>query len=148
MRTNFFSFWVGLLSLTTLVAADPTWPSNIDDLEEIMYQVFSFRGRRFADTVSPCSNEASGPGRQNAAEWLRTAFHDMATANTFFGTGGLDASIQFEIGNGDNKGPAFKNSHGSRIRWRAPETNPRTASRTMPTSSWVARVPRNSFRNW
>ncbi len=32
-------------------------------------------------------------------------FHDMSTANTFFGTGGLDASLQFELSNGENTGP-------------------------------------------
>lgn len=97
-----------ILPLAAGVAADPTWPSDIDELEEIMVQLTSFRARKFADTVSPCSNEASGPGRQNAAEWLRTAFHDMSTANNYFGTGGLDASLQYELTNGENPGPGHK----------------------------------------
>ena len=33
--------------------ADPTWPSPTDDLEEIMYQLKAFRGRRFSEYVSP-----------------------------------------------------------------------------------------------
>ncbi|KAF4585582.1 WSC domain containing protein [Ophiocordyceps camponoti-floridani] len=94
-----------LLALAASSIADPTWPSPTDELEEIMYQLFSFGARKFADTVSPCSNEASGPGRQNAAEWLRAAFHDAATANTYFGTGGVDGSLQYELNSGENAGP-------------------------------------------
>ncbi|CRK37128.1 hypothetical protein BN1708_007318 [Verticillium longisporum] len=95
---------VALLGLTT---ADPTWPAETDELEEIMFQTTSTRSRKFADSVSPCTNQASGPGRHNAAEWLRTAFHDMATANTARGTGGIDASLQYELNNGENTGPGF-----------------------------------------
>ncbi|CEJ81104.1 Putative Carbohydrate-binding WSC [[Torrubiella] hemipterigena] len=110
-------------ALATAVAADPTWPSSIDELEGIMYQLTSFRARHFADTVSPCSNEASGPGRQNAAEWLRTAFHDMSTANTFFGIGGLDASLQYELNNGENTGTG----HRTTIQFMAPYLSPRSS---------------------
>ncbi|RYP50690.1 hypothetical protein DL768_003834 [Monosporascus sp. mg162] len=100
-----------LLSWRTLVGADPTWPSPIDELEEIMYQVRGYRSRQFGGTVMPCSNEASGPGRLAAAEWVRTAFHDMAATTidtrTNVRAGGLDASIQYELGNLENAGPAF-----------------------------------------
>ncbi|KPM35197.1 hypothetical protein AK830_g11384 [Neonectria ditissima] len=99
-----------LLSLAAYTVADPTWPSNIDELEEIMFQVTSFRSRKFSATVSPCGSEASGPGRQNAAEWLRTAFHDMSTANASSGTGGLDASLQYELNSGENAGPGLKST--------------------------------------
>lgn len=99
---------LGLLGLAPYVMADPTWPSSIDELEEIMFQINSFRARKFADTINPCTNEASGPGRRNAAEWLRVAFHDMSTANTFFKTGGLDGSLQYELENGENTGPGHK----------------------------------------
>lgn len=58
-------------------------------------------------TVDPCTNEASGPGRQNAAEWLRLGFHDMATADAATGIGGLDGSIQYMLDNGENLGPGF-----------------------------------------
>ncbi|CAI4210256.1 unnamed protein product [Parascedosporium putredinis] len=88
---------VCFLGLAQTIAGDPTWPSPSDDLEEVMYQLFGFR---------------SGPGRQNAAEWLRTGFHDMATANTVFGWGGLDASLQFELNNGENAGPGFASTLG------------------------------------
>jgi len=72
-----------------------------------MYQISEFQTRNFADTINPCTNEASGPGRQNAAEWLRVGFHDMSTADKEAGTGGLDASIQYELDTGENLGPGF-----------------------------------------
>jgi hypothetical protein len=109
MRLN-ASLLLGLLGLAAHTAADPTWPADIDELEEIMFQVFNFRSRKFADTVFPCTNEASGAGRQNAAEWLRTTFHDMATGNSFSGAGGLDGSLQYELTNGENTGPGFGTS--------------------------------------
>lgn len=46
-------------------------------------------------------------GRLAAAEWIRVAYHDMATADVEAGTGGLDASISFETDRDENKGPAF-----------------------------------------
>ncbi|KAK0392393.1 hypothetical protein NLU13_1888 [Sarocladium strictum] len=113
----------GLWALACPVLADPTWPSEIDELEEIMFQLTSFGARKFADTVSPCSNEASGPGRLNAAEWLRTAFHDMSTANTFFATGGLDASLQYELENGENTGPG----HRTTLEFMAPYMTSRSS---------------------
>ncbi|OHW91654.1 WSC domain containing protein [Colletotrichum incanum] len=105
------SFLLGLLGLAYQVQADPTWPSDIDELEEIMYQMFNARTRKFADAVFPCTKETNGAGRQTAAEWLRTAFHDMAPANAGAGVGGLDASIQYELTvGGENTGPAFATS--------------------------------------
>lgn len=89
-------------------AAAPTWPSSVDELEDIMYLNTGYRARRFAAPVTPCS-AGQGPGRVTAAEYIRTAFHDMATGNTFQGTGGLDASIIYELDGtqGDNIGSAF-----------------------------------------
>lgn len=103
--------------------ADPTWPSDVDELEEIMYQLTSFRARKFADTVSPCTNEASGPGRLNAAEWLRTAFHDMSTANSFFKIGGLDGSLQYELANSENPGPGHKTTLEFMSRFVSPRSS-------------------------
>ena len=99
---------VGLAGLTSTAGADPTWPNDFDDLEEVMFQVFGFKARKFADVVFPCGNEEFEPGRFNSAEWLRTGFHDMATANNYFGTGGIDASLQYELDNPDNGGPGFR----------------------------------------
>ncbi|KAL8855582.1 MAG: hypothetical protein Q9178_007774 [Gyalolechia marmorata] len=93
------------------VAAAPTWPSSVDELEDIMMLNSGYRARGFANAVTPCSAGA-GPGRVTAAEFIRTAFHDMATGNVFQGTGGMDASIVFELdnGGGDNIGQAFPTS--------------------------------------
>ncbi|KAJ2973188.1 hypothetical protein NQ176_g6750 [Zarea fungicola] len=114
---------LALLGLTGSVLADPTWPSPNDELEEIMYQLTSFKARKFADTISPCDNEASGPGRLNAAEWLRTGFHDMSTANTYFQTGGLDGSLQYELDNGENTGPGFKTTLEFMSNYVSPQTS-------------------------
>lgn len=101
----------GLLLQSGIGRADPTWPSSTDELEEIMFQVQGYRSREFGGTVIPCTNEASGPGRAAAAEWVRTAFHDMATTSidtkNNVRSGGMDGSIQFELGYAENIGPAF-----------------------------------------
>ncbi|MCJ1354543.1 MAG: hypothetical protein MMC33_004532 [Icmadophila ericetorum] len=86
-----------------------TWPSSMDELEDIQQLNTGYRARGFSSFVTPCGFSAQGPGRITAAEWIRTAFHDMATANTFFGTGGIDASLLYELG-GDNIGAAFNQS--------------------------------------
>lgn len=95
--------------MASAVLADPTWPNDFDDFEEVMYQVFGFKARGFAEVVFPCDNEPV-PGRFNSAEWLRTSFHDMATANASAGTGGMDASLQYELDDPENGGPAFNNT--------------------------------------
>jgi hypothetical protein len=90
-------------------AAAPNWPSSIDELEDIMLLDTGYQARGFAVPVTPCSFSAQGNGRIAAAEWIRTAFHDMATGNVVLGTGGLDASIVFELGGiaTENIGAAF-----------------------------------------
>ncbi|KAK4127792.1 heme peroxidase [Parathielavia appendiculata] len=101
----------GLLSLAARTGkADPTWPAPIDHMEEIVYQLQGFKGSLFNDIITPCNNEAAGPGRITASEWLRVGFHDMSPHNRFFsgGTDGLDASLQFELNNGENTGPGHK----------------------------------------
>lgn len=113
---------VALGALAGRALADPTWPSSVDELEEIMCQLTSFGARRFADTVSPCSNEASGPGRLNAAEWLRAAFHDMSTANAYFKMGGLDASLQYELANTENTGPGHRTTLDFMSRYLSPRS--------------------------
>ncbi|KAK3308814.1 uncharacterized protein B0T15DRAFT_411620 [Chaetomium strumarium] len=107
MRANVPVF-AGLLSLAARTGrADPTWPAATDHMEEIVYQLQGFQGSLFNDIITPCNNEAAGPGRITASEWLRVGFQyvDMAPHNRYFGTGGLDGSIQFELNNGENTGP-------------------------------------------
>jgi hypothetical protein len=103
-----------ILSILALVAlcgaAIPTWPSSIDVLEDIMFLNSGYRKSGFADAVTPCDFSAAGPGRITAAEWIRTAFHDMASGNMYTETGGLDASIMFETDRSENIGAAFNSS--------------------------------------
>jgi hypothetical protein len=86
--------------------AVPTWPSSVDELEDIMLLNTGYRARGFAAPVTPCAGNL-GPARIAGAEHVRTAFHDMATGSVFTGVGGLDASIIFELTGTDNVGPAF-----------------------------------------
>lgn len=60
--------------------------------------------------MTPCSFGGNIAGRQFAAEWIRTAFHDVATADVDAGTGGLDGSIWFELDRAENGGSAFNNT--------------------------------------
>ncbi|KAF2006087.1 heme peroxidase, partial [Amniculicola lignicola CBS 123094] len=99
--------WV-LLTWSQYTAAQQTWPSVTDELEDILFLTSGYRSRHFADGVTPCSASPGGvAGRNAAAEWIRTAFHDMAPGNAFQGVGGLDASLMFEADRGENIGSAF-----------------------------------------
>ncbi|KAJ7858381.1 heme peroxidase [Mycena olivaceomarginata] len=71
----------------------------------------------FAGFFEPCNVSFFGPahsGRSNAADWIRTAYHDMAAHNVEDGTGGLDVSIRFtqEQSRPENPGTGFKNTLG------------------------------------
>ncbi|VUC37994.1 unnamed protein product, partial [Clonostachys rosea] len=59
--------------------------------------------------VTPCTQGGNIKGRQNAAEWIRSAFHDMITHDSALGTGGLDGSIWFELDRAENGALAFEN---------------------------------------
>lgn len=109
MRLNTCLFGA-VASLAAVASADPTWPASTDELEEIMFQVTGYRARQFGGTVIPCNNEALGPGRHGPAEWIRSAFHDIATTRLISGTriGGMDGSLQFELNSGENVGQAFR----------------------------------------
>ncbi|THV54022.1 hypothetical protein BGAL_0036g00200 [Botrytis galanthina] len=84
-----------------------TWPSEYDQLEDILYLQQGYIRFGLRDGVTPCSFSSSGGGRQSAAEWIRTAYHDMATHDVETGLGGLDGSIAFELGRAENPGDAF-----------------------------------------
>lgn len=60
--------------------------------------------------MTPCSFGGNIAGRQFAAEWIRTAFHDVSTADAAAGTGGLDGSIWFELDRAENSGSAFNST--------------------------------------
>ena len=99
--------WLAAALLAPLATAAPTWPQSSDELEDIMFLQTGFRSRGFTAPITPCGFSAAGPGRNSAAEFIRTAFHDTATANVYTGAGGLDASIMFELGSSDNAGIGF-----------------------------------------
>lgn len=89
----------------------PTWPSKLDELEDVMFLHTGYKSRGLASHVTPCGFSEFGPGRQTSAEWLRLGFHDMATANSYREpAGGIDGSIAFELTNGENVGTGFASS--------------------------------------
>lgn len=87
---------------------DYTWPNDkIDLLEHMLYEHSGFHVNSPASFVAPCGRVPFGPGRSGSAEWLRTAYHDMANADVAAGTGGADASIGFELDRDENPGKGF-----------------------------------------
>ncbi|EEY16679.1 conserved hypothetical protein [Verticillium alfalfae VaMs.102] len=97
--------------LIALAAGDAyIWPSPHDELEDILYLQSGYLARNFVAGVTPCTQGGNVKGRQNAAEWIRTAFHDMITHDVGAGTGGLDGSIWFELNRAENGGLAFNNT--------------------------------------
>ncbi|TLS26927.1 hypothetical protein PpBr36_04177 [Pyricularia pennisetigena] len=100
-----------LAVLASLVrAADPVWPQDSDFFEDLLAMQGGYRRFGFTDLVVPCSHNSNIPGKQVAAEWLRTAFHDVATHDKAAGTGGLDASIFYEVARSENAGAAFNST--------------------------------------
>ncbi|KAJ4321700.1 hypothetical protein N0V94_002792 [Neodidymelliopsis sp. IMI 364377] len=76
-------------------------------MEDLLVLQGGYIREGFIDGISPCTRNPNSPGRQTAAEWIRTSFHDMATFDKATGTGGLDASIQFETDRPEDTGDAF-----------------------------------------
>ncbi|TDZ73125.1 WSC domain-containing protein [Colletotrichum trifolii] len=97
-------------ALAHLTGAVYIWPSPYDEIEDILSLQTGYRSRGFVDGVTPCSFGGNIAGRQFAAEWIRTAFHDVATTDAATGQGGLDGSIWFELDRAENGGAAFNNT--------------------------------------
>ncbi|PPQ63257.1 hypothetical protein CVT24_006782 [Panaeolus cyanescens] len=100
-----------LYSLSLLSLLTPTyaykWPSpQYDTLEELLYMGRRSDGSSLASLVHPCRKRTGTLG-SIPAEWLRFAFHDMATHNVDDGTGGMDGSIVYELGRSENFGIGF-----------------------------------------
>ncbi|RMZ73554.1 WSC domain-containing [Pyrenophora seminiperda CCB06] len=116
MRTTLRT--LGLLGLlapspASASATPYVWPSKYDQLDDILYlQSGYIKVGTLSDQVLTCSFGASAPGIQKAAEWVRTAFHDTITHNRHTQTGGLVASIQYELDRPENKGAALNNTLG------------------------------------
>ncbi|EUC32807.1 hypothetical protein COCCADRAFT_97765 [Bipolaris zeicola 26-R-13] len=87
------------------------WPSQYDRTEDLLYlQSGYIKIGQISDQVQTCDFGAGAPGIQKAAEWVRTAFHDSVTHDASKKTGGLDASIQFELERPENLGQALNNT--------------------------------------
>ncbi|KAJ7614419.1 heme peroxidase [Roridomyces roridus] len=94
------------------------WPSpQLDALDAARFDQSGFNGNFLMvfTGLDRCDNFLFGggsTGRSNAADWIRTAYHDMATHNVTDGTGGLDASIRFtaEKSRPENAGDGFNNT--------------------------------------
>ncbi|KAJ7728259.1 heme peroxidase [Mycena metata] len=102
-----------LIFLALLVTVNGyVWPSpQLDALESARFEQLG-HNEGIAGFVDPCiadNFEVNGSGRSDAADWIRNAYHDMATHNIMDGTGGLDASIRFaeEQARPENAGDGF-----------------------------------------
>ncbi|KAG5645579.1 hypothetical protein DXG03_005717 [Asterophora parasitica] len=97
-----------LLSLAVACLADDyRWPSPLyDTLEQLLYEGRRADGSSLASLVHPCRARPD-TNASIAAEWLRFAFHDMATHDIADGSGGLDGSIAYELSRAENFGVAF-----------------------------------------
>ncbi|KAH8101285.1 heme peroxidase [Cristinia sonorae] len=87
-----------IIASAILCAQAYTWPNPLlDELESQIYDREGYHVRGLPIGLTPCNRFFFGAnkGRTNAADWLRTAYHDMATHNIRDGSGGLDASIRF-----------------------------------------------------
>ncbi|KXN91499.1 Putative L-ascorbate peroxidase 6 [Leucoagaricus sp. SymC.cos] len=106
MRTLAKSLTLAWL-LYTQLSAGYKWPSpQYDALETFLYEGQRGDGSNLASLVHPC-RKRTGTMASIAAEWLRFAFHDMATHNADDGSGGLDGSIVYELGRSENFGLGF-----------------------------------------
>ncbi|KAF9050033.1 heme peroxidase [Panaeolus papilionaceus] len=84
-----------------------SWPSpQYDALEEVLYEgIGGSSGGFFVNVVEKCKHRTENPQKSTvAAEWLRFAYHDSATHNAFNKTGGVDASIIYELDRPENVG--------------------------------------------
>lgn len=105
------------------VAGEYVWPDKNDYIEDVWTLQSGFNKMGFVDPIITCGFGQNSPGRQNTAEWVRTAYHDMSTADVDAGTGGLDASIMFETERGENKGDAMNNTLGHFVNYYSPRSS-------------------------
>ncbi|KAH8886022.1 heme peroxidase [Thozetella sp. PMI_491] len=99
-------------SIWKLAAGSYIWPNHqTDQLENLLYEQTGFMSNNLLPAIGGCTGVGTG-GHNIGAEWLRNAYHDMATANVLEGTGGMDASIAFEKDRPENAGTAFSETLG------------------------------------
>ncbi|KAF7363106.1 Peroxidase [Mycena venus] len=101
MRYHLLGVFLRLASIVHLVlgAAVFHWPDPLlDTLDDQLYRPGFSPASTFALNCGPRDNSTI------AAQWLRLAYHDMATHDSTTGTGGMDASIVFEFDRPQNIG--------------------------------------------
>ncbi|KAL0067948.1 hypothetical protein AAF712_005117 [Marasmius tenuissimus] len=107
MRTTLGPFVIAALGrlASGAVTSNPKWPYGwlLYQEEYLLYESLEVQSgftngcpRRFLTTT--------------AAQWIRLAYHDMSTHNVEDGTGGLDASIRFELDRPENIGSGMLQS--------------------------------------
>ncbi|KAK1223347.1 hypothetical protein PQX77_013779 [Marasmius sp. AFHP31] len=86
----------------TVTPSNPSWPyeHQLFREESLLYETNGLAG-----FTTKCALSGS---TTVAAQWIRTAYHDMATHNVEDGTGGLDASIRFELDREENVGSGME----------------------------------------
>ncbi|KAH7101145.1 heme peroxidase [Auriculariales sp. MPI-PUGE-AT-0066] len=94
------------------IAVPHVWPNpQLDYLERLRFDQEGYNTADLTGILQPCDFHLSGAGtgRSNAGDWIRTAFHDMATHDVTTGKGGLDGSIRFaeEQARPENPGDHF-----------------------------------------
>ncbi|PTB62284.1 heme peroxidase [Trichoderma citrinoviride] len=116
---------LGLVAGSAYAEKEYIWPNaQTDLLESMLYEQQGFGSANSPATfIVPCDKVTFGTGRNGAAEWLRTAYHDMATADVDAGTGGIDASIGFEVNRDENVGIGFNETLMNLIAFMTPRSS-------------------------
>ncbi|KDR77718.1 hypothetical protein GALMADRAFT_95393 [Galerina marginata CBS 339.88] len=116
ITASFWIFFIPLSIVISFVSAEYTWPSaQHDALEQFLYEGTHVTGDNVAGLARFCLPRFLPGGDQPssvAAEWVRLAYHDMATHNATDGTGGLDGSIFYELDRPENVGAGNVNTVG------------------------------------
>ncbi|KAI1879363.1 hypothetical protein JX265_002317 [Neoarthrinium moseri] len=112
-----------ILGLLGQATSSYVWPSKYDHLEDLLAMHSGYLRFGFSDLVVPCGFGSGLPGVQNAAEWVRSVFHDIATFDASTGVGGLDASLQFELDRPENVGSAFNNTFAAMYDFITPQSS-------------------------
>ncbi|CBY00740.1 hypothetical protein IAQ61_011645 [Plenodomus lingam] len=102
---------IAKLALVAPASAEYVWPAKTDAMDDLLFNQAGYnRNGALSDQVKDCAFGALEPGIQKSAEWLRTAFHDAVTYDKDAKTGGLDASIQYELDRQENLGSALNST--------------------------------------
>ncbi|KAK1222472.1 hypothetical protein PQX77_014678 [Marasmius sp. AFHP31] len=88
----------------TVATSNPSWPygHRLYQEEKLLYESSGIPGFTLDCALRDSTTVA--------AQWIRIAYHDMSTHNIEDGTGGLDASIRFELDRSENVGGGMEDS--------------------------------------